>query len=200
MQVCGPRSAQLGLAGALVVLVALVLSGRACSDPLSAVKYDLFRWEDPDWVEYVPSDPFPPDGDQPGTNLWRYEYILYNWGTPQPIQQLYVLFNSENVSMDATWAGAAAPEGWTATLVGPFDPDFNWKERFRASSSSYYVQEGDSLEGFGVEFTWTRHYLPGSQAYDAVFSGGSESGLTVHRTQPVSTAPCSWGRVKSLYR
>jgi hypothetical protein len=177
-----------------------VFAGRACSDPLSAVKYELFHWEDAAWVEFVPSDAFPAGGDQPGTNLWRYDYVLYNWGTPQPIQQLYVFFNSDNASMDATWAGDAAPEGWTTAVIGPFDPDYNWKERFRASSSAYYVVDADSLEGIAVEFTWTRPYLPGSQIYDAVFSGGSESGLTMHKTQPVGARPCSWGRVKSLYK
>jgi hypothetical protein len=164
------------------------------------VKYELFRWETDTWVEYYPSDPLPAGGDQPGTNLWRYEYIAHNWGAPQPIRQLYLFFNSDNVAMDATGANVATPTGWTASQIGPFDPDFNWKERFMATSSTYYIQTADSLEGLAVEFTWTSSVLPGNQTYDAVFSGGSESGTTIHREDPTALAPTSWGGIKSLYR
>ena len=160
----------------------------------------MFHWETDTWVEYYPADPLPAGGDQPGTNLWKYEYVAYNWGTPQPIQQIYVFFNSDNVAMDATFTGDAVPTGWSSMQIGPFDPDFNWKERFLATSSTYYIPTADSLEGFAVEFTWTSPVLPGNQTYDAVFSGGSEAGTTIHREAPTALAPTSWGGIKSLYR
>jgi hypothetical protein len=177
-----------------------ILVGDACCDPFTLIRYQIFHWETDTWIEYLPSDPLPPGGDQPGTNLWRYDYTLYNWGTPQSIQQVYVFFNSDNIAMDATWAGDAAPAGWTTAQIGPFDPDFNWKERFRASTSEYYVDAGDSLAGFSVEFTWTSSLLPGNQIYDAVYSGGSEAGVTIHQTEPSAVAPTSWGGIKQLYR
>ncbi len=188
------------LAACLVALAVVMLSGPASGDPFAVIRYELFHWETSTWVEYLPTSPFPAGGDQPGTNLWRYEYIVYNWGTPQPINTVYMFFNSDNTAMHATQTASGAPTGWTATTIGPFDPDFNWRERFRASSSAYYLGAPDSLEGFAVEFTWTRSVLPGNQTYDVVHSGGSESGLTLHRTASVATQATSWGDIKRLYR
>ena len=102
--------------------------------------------------------------------------------------------------MDATRTASEAPTGWTTATIGPFEPDFNWKERFRASSSTYYLGSPDSLDGFAVEFTWTKNSLPANQTYDAVHSGGSESGITLHRTQSVAAEGTSWGDIKRLYR
>ena len=183
-----------------IALVVIMLVAQASCDPFAQIRYQIFRWETDTWVEYLPADPLPSGGDQPGTNLWKYEYIAYNWGTPQPIQQFYVFFNSENPAMDATFAGVAAPSGWTTTEIGPFDPDFNWKERFRASTSGDYLGSPDSLAGFMVEFTWTDASLPGNQIFDAVFSGGSESGVTLHRSESTALAPTSWSGIKRLYR
>jgi hypothetical protein len=185
---------------ALIVLMAVVLPNPSLGDPFAVIRYQLFHWETDTWVEYVPGNGMPPGGDQPGTNLWRYDYIIYNWGTPQAIQQAYLFFNPDNMAMDATWAADTAPAGWTTAQVGPFDPDFNWKERYRASGSAYYIPTGDSLEGVSVEFTWTKSVIPGNQIYDAVYSGGSESGLTLHKTEPVAAAPSSWGDIKRFYR
>jgi len=183
-----------------IVISSFGFASKSSSEPYTSVKYRLYHFEDASWVEYTPNDSFPPGGNEPGTNLWKYEYIVYNWSAPQPIRQLYVFFNSENVSMDATWSADAAPEGWTATPIGPFEPDFNWKERFEASSSDYYISAPDSLNGFVVEFTWTRDYLPGSQLYDAIYSGGSESSMTHWIHEPTATIPTRWGTIKALYR
>lgn len=178
----------------------LLFAGFASGDPFALVRYQVSHWETGSWIEYVPEDAFPAGGDQPGTNTWRYDYIVYNWGTPQPIQQVYVFFNSDNTAMDATWTGDAVPAGWMSTQVGPFEPDYNWKNRFMGSGSAYYIGATDSLGGFAVEFTWTKPFLPANQVYDVVFSGGSESGLTLHRTEPIAAKPTSWGAIKQLYR
>ena len=183
-----------------IILSSVLIAGSAPADPFAVVRYQIFHWETDSWVEYTPEAAFPAGGDQPGTNAWKYDYIVYNWGTPQPIQQVYMFFNSDNVAMDATWTGDALPTGWTSQQIGPFEPDFNWKERFMASGSAYYIDTTDSLDGFSVEFTWTKPILPGNQIYDAVFSGGSESGLTLHKTAPIGTEPTSWGDIKRLYR
>lgn len=188
------------LTACLVALSVVMLTGPASADPFSVIRYQVFHWETGAWVEYMPASPFPAGGDQPGTNLWRYEYIVYNWGTPQPLNTVYLFFNSDNLAMDATQTASEAPTGWTTATIGPFAPDFNWKERFRASSSTYYLGSPDSLAGFAVEFTWTKGSLPANQIYDAVHSGGSESGLTLHRTQSVATEGTSWGDIKRLFR
>jgi len=186
---------------ALIVVLSLVmLAGLAFGGPFTVIRYQLFHWETGAWVEYLPAGPMPAGGHQPGTNIWRYDYMVYNSGTPQPIQQIYMFFNSDNVAMDATWIGDVAPAGLTTAQVGPFEPDFNWKERFIASGSVYYIGTGDSLEGFSVEFTWTKPILPGSQIYGAVFSGGCESGQTLHKTEPPATTTTSWGDIKQIYR
>jgi hypothetical protein len=188
------------LSALALLLVGFTLAGSASADPFAVVRYQVFHWETDAWVEYVPGDAFPAGGDQPGTNEWRYDYIVYNWGTPQPIQQVYLFFNSDNLAMDATWTGDAVPAGWTGTQIGPFEPDYNWKERFMASGPAYYIAALDSLAGFSIEFTWIKPVLPGNQVYDAVFSGGSESGLTLHKTAPIAARPSSWGDIKRLYR
>ncbi len=184
----------------LVALSVVMLTGQASGDPFAVIRYEIFHWETDAWVEYEPASLFPAGGDQPGTNLWRYEYIVYNWGTAQPLNTVYMFFNSSNIAMDATRTASEAPTGWDTATIGPFDPDFNWKERFRASSSEYYLDSPDSLAGFAVEFTWTKSTLPANQTYDVVHSGGSESGLTLHRTQGVATEGASWGDIKRLYR
>jgi hypothetical protein len=185
----------------LLVLASLLTPvGPASADPFTVIRYQIFHWETDAWVEYMPAQSLPAGGDQPGTNTWKYDYIVYNWGTPQPVQQVYIFFNSDNLAMDATWTGAVPPTGWTATAVGPFEPDYNWKERFMATGSAYYIGTTDSLAGFSVEFTWTKPVLPANQIYDAVYSGGSESGLTLHKTAPIATTTTSWGEIKRLYR
>jgi hypothetical protein len=176
------------------------MSAAVYAIPETDVRYEIYHWETSTWVEYAPEDAMPPGGNVPGTNLWRYDYRVFNWSAPHPLRQVYVFFNSENVAMDATWAGAAAPTGWTAAQIGPFELDFNWKERFMASSSTYYIPAPDSLAGFSVEFTWTGEFIPGGQVYDAIHSGGSESGVTVHRDDPTSVDVTSWGDVKALFR
>jgi hypothetical protein len=196
------KGSALGVAGGVlsVILLVLLISTAAGALPYTTVRYEIFHWETDTWVEYDPGDAMPSGGNLPGTNLWKYEYNVINWSAPQPLRQIYTFFNSDNVAMDATWAGDAAPTGWTTAQVGPFDPDFNWKERYMASSSEYYIPAPDSLAGFSVEFTWTGEFIPGSQLYDAVYSGGSESATTVHSGDPTATSSESWGRVKALFR
>jgi hypothetical protein len=177
----------------------LLMIAAAKADPNTNIKYQIFHWETDTWVEYLPADPMPAGGNLPGTNLWRYDYLVFNWSAPQPVRQVYLFFNSDNTAMDATWAGDAGPTGWTTSQIGPFDPDFNWKERFMASSSAYYIQSPDSLAGFSVEFTWTGEFIPASQIYDAVYSGGSEAGQTIHKEDPAAITPGSWGRIKLLF-
>lgn len=178
----------------------MVLGAQAYAEPLTKVEYQLYRWEASMWKEYCPDDPFPVGGDQPGTNLWKYTYVVHNLSAPQALNTVYTFFNSDNLAADATWAGAAAPTGWTAAQIGPFDPDFNWKERFRTTNSTYYIQAGQALAGFAVEFTWAKAELPGAQTYDAVFSGGSESGTTASPCAPAATEETTWGGIKALYR
>jgi hypothetical protein len=151
-------------------------------------------------VEYCPDEVLPVGGNLPGTNLWKYTYEVHNLSAPQALNTVYTFFNSDNVAMDATWTAAAAPTGWTTAQIGPFDPDFNWKERFRTTNSAYYIQAGQSLAGFSVEFTWTKASLPWDQIYDAVYSGGSESSTTTSPCEPAATEAATWGGIKALYR
>ena len=192
------RAAGTMLVAAALLVVAAVFE--ASAEPMTSVQFRLYHWEDPAWVEYCPGEALPAGGDQPGTNLWRYDYTVYNYTAPQPLSTVYTFFNSDNLAMDATLVSAAAPTGWTVAQVGPFDPDFNWKERFRTTTSTYYIQAGQYLGGFSVEFTWTKAALPSAQNYDAVFSGGSESYVTMSPCPPVAVEETSWGNLKALYR
>lgn len=190
--------AWLGLAA--VALIITVLGAQAYAEPLTKVVYQIYRWEGGIWKEYCPDDQFPVGGDQPGTNLWKYTYVVYNLSAPQALNTVYTFLNSDNLAADATWSGAAAPAGWTAAQIGPFDPDFNWKERFRTTNSTYYIQASQALADFAVEFTWTKAELPGAQTYDAVFSGGSETSVTTSPCEPAATENATWGGIKALYR
>jgi len=192
------RAAWLGL---LAVAVGVgFLGSQAQAAPMTKVDFQLYHWEVNQWKEYCQYDAFPTGGDQAGTNLWKYTYTVYNMSAPQPLNTVYTFFNSDNLAADATWAGAAAPTGWTSTQIGPYDPDFNWKERFRTTNSAYYIQAGSGLAGFSVEFTWTKVQLPPVQTYDAVFSGGSETDVTTSPCIPSATEETTWGGVKALYR
>lgn len=199
----GPGLGIVKLVGLALVTaaVAVTMSGpQAIAEPLTRVDFQLHHWEDGQWKEYCQYDEFPAGGDVSGTNLWRYTYAVNNLSAPQPLREVYTFFNSDNLAMDATLTAAAAPTGWTATQIGPFDPDVNWKERFRTTNSIYYIPAGNSLTGFQVEFTWTKNAMPPVQNYDAVFSGGSETGVTSSTCAPSATEETTWGGVKALYR
>ncbi|MFZ1946934.1 MAG: hypothetical protein WAW06_05260 [bacterium] len=185
---------------AIAVALAVGVLGSQADAALTRVDAQLYHWEGGLWKEYCQYDPFPAGGDQPGTNLWKYAYVVNNLSAPQPLNTIYTFFNSDNLAADATWSAAVAPAGWTATQIGPFDPDFNWKERFRTTNSAYYIQAGQALAGFSVEFTWTKAQMPPMQTYDAVFSGGSETSVTTSPCIPSATEETTWGGVKALYR
>ncbi|MFH1220002.1 MAG: hypothetical protein V1694_06070 [Candidatus Eisenbacteria bacterium] len=192
------RMAFLIFAGIVACVAASTIA--ALSEPMTSVQYRLYHWETDHWTEYCPGMLLPPGGNQPGTNLWKYEYTVSNIGAPQPLREIYTFFNSDNVAMDATLSSAVAPTGWTATAIGPFAPDFNWKERFRTTNSVYYIGVGQVRSGYAVEFTWTKATLPGSQNYDAVYSGGSETYITMSPCPPAATEETTWGGIKALYR
>jgi hypothetical protein len=192
------KALALVLVGAALITAASALA--AYGEPLTSVQYRLYHWENSQWMEYCPGDQLPAGGDQPGTNLWKYDYTVYNYAAPQPLREAYTFFNSENIAMYATLVSAAAPTGWTATQIGPFAPDFNWKERFRTTSSTYYIQLGQYLAGFSVQFTWTKAELPGAQNSDVVFSGGSEAYVTMSPCPPAAVEETTWGGVKATYR
>jgi len=189
-----------GLALAALMIGVTVWGSQAFALPLTRVDFQLYHWEAGEWKEYCQYDEFPADGNLPGTNLWKYTYAVYNLSAPQPLREIYTFFNSENLAADATLTAAAAPTGFTPAQIGPFDPDFNWKERFRTTNSIYYIQSGQSLAGFAVEFTWTKSAMPGIQNCDVVFSGGSESSTTSSTCAPSATEEATWGGVKALYR
>ena len=183
-----------------VVLITALASAVALAEPMTSVQYRLYHWENSSWVEYCPGAALPQGGNLPGTNLWKYDYSVNNISAPQPLREFYAFFNSNNLAMDATLVSAVGPTGWTPTQIGPFSPDFNWKERFRTTNSAYYIGAGQVRTGYAVEFTWTKATLPGYQNYDAVYSGGSESYITMSPCPPAATEETTWGGVKALYR
>lgn len=181
------------LALGLLLLVVLAPGAQAQA---TGVTYHLFHFEGGAWVEYAPGDSFPAGGDQPGTNLWRYEYDLCNAGFSSGIRELNVFFNSDNV-LCAAYDSAEQPADWTATPVGPFAPDNNWRIRYRTLVTASRVAQG-TCGSFAVEFLWACNTLPGAQNYDAISTTGSDAGATT----PAAPAPVestTWGTIKSLY-
>ncbi len=182
---------------AAALFLSLALAAAASAQQTS-VEYRLYHYEGGSWVEYSPSAALPAGGDQPGTNLWRYTYELCNVSFSSGVRELDVFFNSDNVAC-AALSGAAGPADWTATQVGPFAPDNNWRERFRTLLTAARVGMGACEPAFSVDFLWTCPGLPGPQNYDAISSTGSDARTTVPAS-PTPVQATTWGRVKDLYR
>ncbi len=180
----------------LLVLLLLVAFVPRAEAQATGVTYHLYHDEGGSWVEYGPESPFPAGGDQPGTNLWRYEYELCNAGFSSGVRELDVFFNSDNV-LCATYVSAEQPASWTATPVGPFAPDNNWRIRFRTLVTDARISMG-TCGNFAVVFTWTCDSLPGQQNYDAISTTGSDAGVTAP-TNPVPVEDATWGAIKTLY-
>ncbi len=180
----------------------LLAPGHADALPAGAVGYKLYHYESGSWVRYKQGDPFPPGGATPGTNLWKYNYWVANEAAPQSIYQLFVYFNSDNVLRAVYSPPAIGPTGWTLLNFPPVAPNNNWKERFRASSATYYIAVGDTLPGYEVQFTWEDgSLLPTAQNYDVAWSGGSEPGNTTEMPPEMTPVQATtWGKIKSLRR
>jgi hypothetical protein len=186
------------LASLVGVLLAPVVSDAL---PYSSVGFKLYHFESGNWVRYKQGDPFPAGGATPGTNLWKYSYWVSNETAPSGIFQMFVYFNSDNAPRSA-YSATTVPTGWVFTYFPPTAPNYNWKVRFRASTSAYYVMPTDTLPGYEVEFTWTDPLLlPTPQNYDVAWSGDSEPGNTTELPPdmtPVEAA--TWGKIKNLFR
>ncbi|MFH0777137.1 MAG: hypothetical protein V2A71_00765 [Candidatus Eisenbacteria bacterium] len=186
----------------LLLLVGIVsLCGSALAIPKASVGYKLYHYENDTWVRYNQDDPFPPGGATPGTNLWKYTYCVSNLQFTTGIYLVWIFFNGDNV-LRATRVSEAAPTGWTALYYPPFAPNNNWKVRFRTTTPAYYVMLGNTLCGCEVQFTWIiPNLLPGPQDYDAITSGGSETGVTEELPpDPTPVNSTSWGKIKSLFK
>jgi hypothetical protein len=179
-------------------VLALCLPAFVGAVPNASVAFELYHYEGGGWQQYLQGDPFPADGHLPGTNLWKYTYVVRNHGFSGGIYQVYVFFNSDNV-LRATYSSGAAPTGWTATYFAPSVGNNNWKERFRTFQQAYFVALGDSLSGFEVEFTWEDTLLPGPQNYDAISTAGSEPGVTEELLPALPIEGTTWGRIKQFY-
>ncbi|KPJ59377.1 MAG: hypothetical protein AMJ46_11625 [Latescibacteria bacterium DG_63] len=175
--------------------------------PQGAVGYKLYHYENPDWVRYSQGDAFPAGGANPGTNLWKYTYCVYNDPPGSPpgalengVYQWWIFFNSDNVDR-AQYVSEVAPGTWGTRYFAPSTGFYDWKVRFRTSDPAEYVMPSDSLCGFEVEFTWTDPLmLPPPQNYDLVASGESEPGVTHELPADVTPVEAvTWGRIKSLF-
>jgi hypothetical protein len=178
---------------AALLLASLLVPLAADALPKGAVGFILYHQEGSDWVRYRQSDPFPPGGGTPPTNVWKREYGVENYAFPAnaKIYKFMVFFNSDSLPR-AALSSYQCPEGWadSTTYYPPMPPYNNWKIMFRGWPSLY-----------AVKFTWTGETLPGPQNYDLVSTVGSESGVT-HEFPPYITAveATTWGRIKGLFR
>ena len=183
--------------GWLLAFAATAILAASADAQQTHITYRLYHFEGGDWVEYSPEAPLPPGGDQPGTNLWRYEYELCNFSFSTGIRELNVFFNSDN-ALCATFSSSTQPVDWTHLLVGPFDPNHNWRSRFRTLSTPARIAQG-ACAPYTVDFTWTCSSLPGAQNYDAISTSGSDAGTTVPAA-PVPAEAATWSRIKTKYR
>lgn len=179
------------LAGALV----LISAGSVIAGTLSDVTYKLYHYSGGVWTQVEPSSPLPPGSNVPPNNQWRYDYQVLN-KSPNALNAFYAFFNSDNVN-NAGWVSGTAPANWDILKQGPLAPNYNFKIRYRTLVSAAKIPSMGTL-GCTATFTWVGAVLPGSQNYDAVNDGGSESGVTVPDAATAAQST-SWGRLKALY-
>jgi hypothetical protein len=181
---------------AAVMLVGLAAS--ATAGTLAEAKYQLY-WihsgSGPD-VRVLSTDPLPAGSNVAPNNVWRYDYAVLN-KSANPLYAFYAFYNSDDVNL-AGWVSGTAPANWTLLKQGPASGHYNFKIRYQTTVAGSKIASGGTLLCSGT-FTWTGSTVPGSQNYDAVNDGGSESGTT---TEDITTPTASetWGRIKSLYR
>ena len=180
----------------LTTVVLLALAGSAFAGPLSEVKYKLFYLSTGGPVQVLSSGSLPAGSNVPPNNQWRYDYTVLN-KSANPLNAFYAFFNSDNVDR-AGWVSGTAPTDWTLLKQGPTAGNYNFKIRYRTLVAGAKIPANGTLACTGT-FTWIGTYVPGSQNYDAVNDGGSESGVTVEDLA-VPAQPTTWGRIKTLYR
>jgi hypothetical protein len=186
----------------LIVLVVgfLLVPLVANALPKGDVAYRLYHKEGSNWVRYLPSSSFPPGGANPGTNLWKYEYTVWNVAFAADIYQFYAFFNSENVDSIAVYSSAVAPANWTVLYYPPVAPNYNWKERFKTTVVAARIKPGNSLSGFAIEFRWRNPAaLPGVQMYELTTANDSETSQYTHDQDATPVDSTTWGRIKGLF-
>jgi len=168
--------------------------------PKGDVAYRLYHKEGSNWVRYLPSSGFPSGGATFGTNLWKYEYTVWNLTFVANIYQFYPFFNSENLDSTAVYSSAVAPANWTFLYNPPIAPSYNWKVRFKTTVAAAMIKPANSLSGFAVEFRWNKPgVLPGPQMYELTTANDSETQQYTHDQDATSVDSATWGRIKGLF-
>ncbi|MBI5836693.1 MAG: hypothetical protein HZB25_05575 [Candidatus Eisenbacteria bacterium] len=182
------------LAAALLALPAVAGAGNVCD-----AYYRLYHLTPGGPVRVLSNAPLPPGSNVPPNNQWRYEYEVMNKSTVGgTLGTFYAFFNSTNLDL-AHFVSGTMPASWTVLQQGPVAPNYNYKVRYRTTSSGAMITSGNKLICTAT-FNWTGSTTPGPQNYDIVVSGGSEPGVTVEIMDLTPTAPMTWGRLKRDYR
>lgn len=177
--------------------VLLMLAGTAVAGTLSDVGYRLYYLGPSGTVRMLSSSPLPAGSNVAPNNRWRYDYEVLN-KSPNSLNSYFAYFNSDNVQR-ATHVSGTAPADWVITKLGPVAPNVNYKIRFRTTVAGAKIATNQKLL-CSVTFDWTGESTPGTQNYDAVNDGGSESGVTAEIIDVTASRSTTWGRLKALYR
>lgn len=174
----------------------LALTANAFAGTLSEAKYKLYYLSPGGPVQVHSTDALPAGSNVAPNNQWRYEYSVLN-KSANPLNAFYAFFNSDNVNRAGKVSGTA-PTSWTVTGQGPTVGNYNFKVRYLTTVAGAKIPADGTL-ACTYTFTWIGDYVPGTQNYDAVNDGGSESGVTFE-DDAVPAASSTWGRIKALYR
>lgn len=185
----------------LVAALVSAMAGQASAIDNAEVYYDLFYLGNGSLNQQVgAADPMPAGGNTPGTNQWKYIYLVKNNAFASGLNQWYAFFNSDNVlRSNFPSLAIASPADWTPTYFAPSAGNNNWKERWRTSVVGSYIPLNGSLDTFAITFTWIGADIPGTQNFDAISVTGSFSGVTKPNIiTPVNSS--TWGKIKALYK
>ncbi len=182
----------------LLLAAALVLAfaGSALAGTKADAKYKLYYLAPGGAVRVMSSDPLPSGSNVPPDNQWRYEYTVLNkWSSN--LFRFIAYYNSDDVAR-AGWVSGTYPASWTLLKMGPASGHNNFSIYYQTTVPAAQIPTNSMLMCTGT-FTWTGDAVPGAQNYDAVFTGTSESGVTVEDVATPTRAE-TWGRIKSLYQ
>jgi len=112
-------------------------------------------------------------GGEPGNQMYRYDFTVFNINVPPAIQTVLIFFDSDPVTGDfmgdkADFVELTAPSNWEG--VAWVDPDPSpWYVEYATYSGPSRIFPGQGKTGFSVTLVWKDPYtVPGQRFFEAM--------------------------------